>query len=240
MSSIDDVENKLANNFSIRAVTGIFEHYSDKVLKVKFEGGDSLEVTESHPIYSKTAQKWQLAGDLKIGEEVLTYQGSSKVASKERLLGTHKVYNLEVKDLHNFLAGDVGVVVHNGCVDDIFRTLSQAAGQHTTRALNKLMSHKVAAKALGLSGKKIDDFANLVEAKALAGLKNLGFDDVKIEANVIFVTKGNIRYRAPKLKDNGILTGNIEYKPSTISWNDVDTRPVLRGQVANNHIEIFE
>lgn len=114
--SKEAVENKLANNFSIRPVTGIFEHYSDKVLKVKFEGGDSLEVTESHPIYSKTAQKWQLAGDLEIGGEVLTYHGSSKIASKERLLGIHKVYNLEIKDLHNFIVGEVGVVVHNGCV----------------------------------------------------------------------------------------------------------------------------
>ena len=110
------VENKLANNFSIRPVTGIFEHYSDKVLKVKFEGGDSIEVTENHPIYSKTAQRWQLAGELEVGEEVLTYHGSSKVASKKRLLGTHKVYNLEVKDLHNFLVNGSGVVVHNGYI----------------------------------------------------------------------------------------------------------------------------
>lgn len=75
--------------------------------------GDSLGVTENHPIYSKTAQKWQLASDLAIGEEVLTYYSSSQVVSKEKLDGIHKVYNLEVKDLHNFLVGDVGVVVHN-------------------------------------------------------------------------------------------------------------------------------
>ncbi len=35
------------------------------------------------------------------------------LASKEKLSGTHTVYNLEVRELHNFLVGKEGVVVHN-------------------------------------------------------------------------------------------------------------------------------
>ncbi len=37
------------------------------------------------------------------------------LASKEKLPGTHRVYNLEVRELHNFLVGKEGVVVHNSC-----------------------------------------------------------------------------------------------------------------------------
>ncbi len=37
------------------------------------------------------------------------------LASKEKLPGTHTVYNLEVRELHNFLVGNAGVVVHNSC-----------------------------------------------------------------------------------------------------------------------------
>ncbi len=33
----------------------------------------------------------------------------------KKLSGRRKVYNLEVRDLHNFLVGDCGVVVHNLC-----------------------------------------------------------------------------------------------------------------------------
>ena len=50
-----------------------------------------------------------------MGEQVLTLRGNTALASRQRLLGTHTVYNLEVKGLHNFLVGRQGVVVHNSC-----------------------------------------------------------------------------------------------------------------------------
>ena len=72
-----------------------------------------LGVTYNHPIYSATAGDWRLAGELEIGEEVLTYNGAATLCSKAPLPGAHTVYNLEVKDWHNFLVGELGVVVHN-------------------------------------------------------------------------------------------------------------------------------
>ena len=49
------------------------------------------------PIFSTTNNDWRLVGELEVGEKVLNY------------------HSVEIKDLHNFLVGDVGVVVHNNC-----------------------------------------------------------------------------------------------------------------------------
>jgi hypothetical protein len=37
------------------------------------------------------------------------------VAAKKRLPGRQEVWNLEVRELHNFLVGESGVLVHNSC-----------------------------------------------------------------------------------------------------------------------------
>jgi hypothetical protein len=45
------------------------------------------------------------------------------VSSKAPLPGAHTVYNLEVKDWHNFLVGELGVVVHNSCLCSFVKAL---------------------------------------------------------------------------------------------------------------------
>ena len=81
-----------------------------------FTNSPSLGITATHPIYSTTYHDWRLAGELEVGERVLTYQGEATVSSTEKRAGSETVYNLEVKDLHNFLVGDEGVVVHNSYI----------------------------------------------------------------------------------------------------------------------------
>ena len=54
---------------------------------------------------------------MKIGEEVLTKFGNTKVVSSAKKEGSETVYNLEVKELHNFLVTESGIVVHNSCLD---------------------------------------------------------------------------------------------------------------------------
>jgi hypothetical protein len=108
-------EGELSDSYTYRPVTGIFTHQSDKVLMVYFESGDSLGITENHPVYSSTDGGWKHAFELSVAEEVLSYSGVSKISHITALPGVHEVYNLEVKDLHNFLVGNECVVVHNGC-----------------------------------------------------------------------------------------------------------------------------
>lgn len=95
-------------------------HQSNDVWTLEFDSGDTLGVTANHPIYSTTAQDWRLAGELAIGEQVLTYAGSATLTGK-RPAPAQTVYNLEVQEVHNFLVAGVGVVVHNSCwktIDD--------------------------------------------------------------------------------------------------------------------------
>lgn len=116
---VDEDEN---DEWEFRPVTGLFTHQSNDVWKITFDNGTALGVTNNHPIYSLSKGDWQHAGHLEIGEEVLALYGNVKVVSKERDLTIQPVYNLEVKDLHNFLVGDVGVVVHNtGLCDNVVR-----------------------------------------------------------------------------------------------------------------------
>ncbi|MFN8320973.1 MAG: Hint domain-containing protein [Saprospiraceae bacterium] len=86
--------------------------------KDHFTNATSLGVTASHPIYSTTYHDWRLAGELEVGERVLTYKSEATVSSTVKRAGSETVYNLEVKDLHNFLVGDEGVVVHNNCLKE--------------------------------------------------------------------------------------------------------------------------
>ncbi|MBK9687289.1 MAG: hypothetical protein IPO65_05855 [Saprospiraceae bacterium] len=108
----------------------------------------SLGVTATHPIYSTTYHDWRLAGELEVGERVLTYKGEATVSSTEKRAGSETVYNLEVKDLHNFLVGDEGVVVHNGCWSSFkqkYGNIYETAIEHCWSGHNPLS--KVAGKS---------------------------------------------------------------------------------------------
>jgi len=98
-----------------KPVTALFIHQSDAVYNITFDDTETIGVTYQHPVFSVTAGDWRLAGELEVGEKVLTKSGEATVTSTEKKGGSEPVYNLEVKDLHNFLVGDEGVVVHNGC-----------------------------------------------------------------------------------------------------------------------------
>ena len=103
------------DDYEYKPVTGLFIHHSDQVHNINFSNNETLGVTAPHPIFSTTHNDWRLAGDLEVGVKVLTYHGEVTVTNTEKKAGSEAVYNIEVKDLHNFLVGDVGVVVHNGC-----------------------------------------------------------------------------------------------------------------------------
>ena len=105
------------DEWEYRPVTGLFTHQSDAVHNITFSNNETLGVTAPHPIFSTTYNDWRLAGELEVGEKVLTYHGEATVLSNEKKAGSETVYNLEVKDLHNFLVGNLGVVVHNNYIN---------------------------------------------------------------------------------------------------------------------------
>jgi len=113
-----------SDDYDYRPVTAIFTHVSDQVYNIDFDNGENLGVTYQHPIYSVTAGDWRLAGELEIGEEVLTKTGTATVVCSEWQEGSEVVYNLEVKELHNFLVGESGFVVHNSYNEAINKILN--------------------------------------------------------------------------------------------------------------------
>ena len=113
---VDDDET---DEYVFRPITALFTHESNQVYNIDFDNGESLGVTYQHPIYSVSEGDWKMAGELEIGEEVLTRNGNTKVLSSTKKGGSEFVYNLEVKDLHNFLVGDSGFLVHNACAKSI-------------------------------------------------------------------------------------------------------------------------
>jgi len=110
------VDDDVVDDYDYRPVTALFTHESNQVYNIDFDNGESLGVTYQHPIFSTTLDDWKLAGELEIGEQVLTKKGEATVTSSIQKEGSETVYNLEVKELHNFLVGESGVVVHNNCL----------------------------------------------------------------------------------------------------------------------------
>lgn len=90
---------------------------NDKLTKfatLTFEDGSTLDLTESHNLYSTDREEWIPAKDFAIGEKVKTYAGASaitniKLYEKENVT----VYNLTIEDLHNYYAGEQSILAHN-------------------------------------------------------------------------------------------------------------------------------
>jgi hypothetical protein len=106
----DDDES---DDYDYRPVTAIFTHVSNQVYNISFDNGEELGVTYQHPIYSVTAEDWRLAGELIVGEKVLSKSGVVVVTKSSKKKEAEVVYNLEIKGLHNFLVRQSGIVVHN-------------------------------------------------------------------------------------------------------------------------------
>jgi hypothetical protein len=76
-------------------------------------GGETLETTDEHPFYV-VGQGWTRAKDLREGDVLIATSGNRLPLEKvERVEQTARVYNFEVRDLHTYLVGRVGAVVHN-------------------------------------------------------------------------------------------------------------------------------
>ena len=83
--------------------------------------GETIKATRRHRFWSKSANEWKYAKELHKGELVILKSG--EVAEVENINLTECVtpeatFNLEVEIDHVFYVGKVGVLVHNGDIDD--------------------------------------------------------------------------------------------------------------------------
>ncbi|HYH47079.1 MAG TPA: polymorphic toxin-type HINT domain-containing protein, partial [Thermoanaerobaculia bacterium] len=76
-------------------------------------GGEKIETTDEHPFFV-AGKGWTEAKDLHAGDVLIAEGGNRLPLDKiERIEGNARVYNFEVRDLHSYFVGTVGVVVHN-------------------------------------------------------------------------------------------------------------------------------
>ena len=114
-------EEHRQGDYAARPITGRFIHQSEDVWDFYFSHSDSaIGATANHPFWSEDQMAWVEVGELALGERVRLHGGETATLSRKvRRPGWHKVYNLEIWRDHNFHVGEGGVLVHNGCVDDL-------------------------------------------------------------------------------------------------------------------------
>ncbi|MBK9567076.1 MAG: hypothetical protein IPO37_18470 [Saprospiraceae bacterium] len=229
-------DEDIADGYAYRPVTGLFTHVSDKVLMVHFESGDSLGITENHPVYSASAGGWKHAFELEKDEVVLSYFGQSKVSKITKLQGTHHVYNLEVKDLHNFLVGNEGLVVHNTCWGGWLKKLCGKTLTDIQDITGKKWAKKI--KGSSIKDKEIQQMETLGEVlkEEITGLTTAfpGIDAVtksgkivtlkKCETNTWSALNANARALGDKVNEfdqgyfdvHGVLTSTVHNRADII------------------------
>lgn len=104
-------------------LTGFFAHESAEVWDLYFSSSKQpVGATYNHPFYSTDRAQYIYAGELALGERILTQSGDTvQFLLKRPHAGlSTKVYNLEVWRAHNFLVTEKGMVVHNnGCMVEV-------------------------------------------------------------------------------------------------------------------------
>ena len=99
-------------------VATTFKRHSPQLLEVALALDDgrttTLSVTDGHPFYLPDEDTYRPVGKLAVGTALRTAGGGRAVlVGVERREGDFEVFNFEVEGLHNYYAGDAGVVVHN-------------------------------------------------------------------------------------------------------------------------------
>jgi hypothetical protein len=97
-------------------VAGTVTHLNRSVLRLHFvESGETLEPTALHPLWSIDRDGWVRAGELAVGERLLTETGAVTIAAIERLEGAHQVFNFEVAGAHTYEVSSLKLKTHNNC-----------------------------------------------------------------------------------------------------------------------------
>ena len=96
-------------------VTDISVSETDELIHLTIDG-ELIRTTASHPFYT-TSGEWKAAGDLMVGDRVVTMTGEATVEATEveKLSEAVTVYNLTVEGEHNYYVAENGVLVHNEC-----------------------------------------------------------------------------------------------------------------------------
>ncbi|TGD56848.1 polymorphic toxin-type HINT domain-containing protein [Flavobacterium humi] len=99
-------------NLALKEVIDTFTREFKQVYRIYF-GDEILEATHEHPFF--IGGKWLKVDELKVGDLLTLYDGTTKAISKIELVeGNTKVYNFTVDQYHTYYVSKQNVLVHNG------------------------------------------------------------------------------------------------------------------------------
>jgi hypothetical protein len=96
-------------------VTGTFQRLAFLTLALVLAGGETLQVTPEHPVYSTDRDGWVAAAEVAAGELLATEDGEIRVLSTTPVVGPVWVHNLEVAGAHEYFVGGARIRAHNDC-----------------------------------------------------------------------------------------------------------------------------
>jgi len=213
---IDEIEagdrvwayNVKTGKLELKEVLTVYVKENDEILHLKTTEGD-IDTTTNHPFYV-ISKGWVAAGDLEIGDEILTIDGEIGYVLSfelETLDAPIPVYNIEVDDFHTYFVGDGNgwILVHNqyGSADN--------AGKHKDYVQNG--AYNDLRNKLGQKG--VNQFIDamrkgIIGPNGQAGIKqlspavNIGGELYKYEVKV-FGEFANYRLYGNYVKELGVI-----------------------------------
>lgn len=104
----------LLNDFVSKRVINTFKNWCDDYYSVRIDNEETLLVTGNHMFWVESEQCWKTAKKLAVDD--LLKGRNSIVKIKEVIKienGYNDTYNLEIDELHYYLVGNNGILVHN-------------------------------------------------------------------------------------------------------------------------------
>ncbi len=96
----------------LKPIGGIKSYIVAAILSIVMSSGDTLWATSYHPIY--TTSGYKEAAELSVGDTLWNYSGDyERIISKALIDTILQVYDLSVRDNHNYYVGEEGVLVYN-------------------------------------------------------------------------------------------------------------------------------
>jgi len=111
-------DNVLSYNFEKNVLEGDrvennFKRVSTELLLLDL-GSNMIQVTKEHPFYHLKTNKWVKAKNLKVGDRLFDSDGDEvELKGIDSMKGNFRVYNLTVKNNHNYYVSPKKVLVHN-------------------------------------------------------------------------------------------------------------------------------
>jgi hypothetical protein len=116
-------------------VTAVWSHDDDNLLTLTIDD-EVIITTTDHPFYT-TDGEWIAAGDLQIGTEVYSADGTHGIIDAVVITdGTAWVYNLTVDEAHTYFVGDGAWLVHNEC-PPLYRGTSRTNNKNQVEVANE-------------------------------------------------------------------------------------------------------